>query len=155
MAPVVCEPEVALLPDHALPAPHDVAFAALQVNVADSPADTVVLSTWNDSVGAVATLTCAVPTIDPPAPVHVSVKLVADCIGPTVSVPLVALAPLHPPDATQLVALVLCHASIVDSPDDTAEGDAEMLKVGTGAPLTVAIVTDCSAAPPGPVQVNV
>lgn len=78
MAPVDCEPDVALFPDHASLALHDVAFPALQVRLADSPADTVVLSTWNDSVGAAATLTDAVPATDPPEPVQVRVKLVAD-----------------------------------------------------------------------------
>lgn len=68
--------------------------------------------------------------------------------------PFVALVPLHPPDALQLEALVLCHASTVDSPDAMTAGEAVTLTVGAGEPLATVTDTDLEAEPPGPVQVS-
>jgi hypothetical protein len=52
----------------------------------------------------------------PPDPLQVSVKLVCEDSGGVVVVPLVGIAPLHPPDAVQALALVALHCSVADPP---------------------------------------
>jgi hypothetical protein len=52
----------------------------------------------------------------PPDPLQVSVKLVCEDSGGVVLVPLVGIAPLHPPDAVQALALVALHCSVTDPP---------------------------------------
>lgn len=51
-----------------------------------------------------------------------------------ISVPLMARAPDHPPDAVQPVALVVDHVSVVAAPRATFVGLAE--SVTNGAPVT-------------------
>ena len=71
-------------------------------------------------------------------------------------VPLVALAPLQPLDAVQEVALVEDQASVVEPPEITDVGLAEIETVGTGGGAAVTVtVTDWLAEPPAPVQVKV
>ena len=50
----------------------------------------------------------------PPAPVQVSMKVVVLASAPLDCEPFVALVPLHPPEAVQLVALVDDQASVAD-----------------------------------------
>ena len=68
-------------------------------------------------------------------------------------VPLIASAPLHPPDAVQEVALVEDQDSVELPPFATVLGLALRLTVGAGD-VTVT-VEDCAALPPVPVQVSV
>jgi hypothetical protein len=64
------EPDAALLPAHAPPALHPVAFWAFQVRVERPPACTEVGLALNDSVGAGRMLTVTERCVVPPAPVH-------------------------------------------------------------------------------------
>lgn len=72
--------------------------------------------------------------------------------APVDLLPLVACAPLQPPDAVQAVALALDQVSVAAEPEPTVLGLALKLTVGSGE-LTV-MMTDCEAAPPGPSQIN-
>ena len=74
----------------------------------------------------------------PPGPLQVNVKLVVALSAPVDWLPLVALAPLQPPDAVQLVALVELHVSVEDPPLLTVIGFAVNVTVGAGA-LTVTV----------------
>ncbi len=67
--------------------------------------------------------------------------------------PLVALLPLHPPDAVQDEALVEDHDSVELLPLAMLLGLALKLTVGAGE-VTVT-VADCAALPPAPVQLRV
>ncbi len=60
------------------------------------------------------------------------------------------LAPLHPPDALQLVALVDDQLSVVLPPVATLADEAVSDNVGAG---TIITLTDCEADPPGPAHV--
>jgi hypothetical protein len=87
----------------------------------------------------------------PPAPVHVSVKVPVLVKIPVVCVPLVALTPVHAPEAVQVAASVDDHVSVELAPLAMICGFAEIVTVGTGATVTVA---DCEALPPAPVQLR-
>ncbi len=68
--------------------------------------------------------------------------------------PLVALLPDHAPDAVQLVALVVLHASVELPPLATAVGLAARVTLGAaGASLTVT-ETLLVILPPAPVQAS-
>lgn len=67
--------------------------------------------------------------------------------------PLVGSLPLHPPDATQAVALVDDQDSVEAAPLATVLGLA--LKLTVGAAEATVTVADCAALPPPPVQVRV
>lgn len=67
--------------------------------------------------------------------------------------PLVALAPLQPPEAVHDVAVVELHVSVEAVPLITEVGFAVSVTVGRGATETVAVAT--LLVPPEPVQVNV
>jgi hypothetical protein len=62
------------------------------------------------------------------------------------------LDPLQPPDAKQLVALLLDQVSVEEAPAFTLLGAA--LSVTIGATPETVMVTDCVADPPAPVQVT-
>ena len=80
---------------------------------------------------------------DPPAPVQVKVYVVVAVRLFRVCVPLVASAPLQPLDAVQAVALVEDQASIVEPPEVTDVGFAEIETVGIGGGAAVTVtVTD-------------
>ena len=68
-------------------------------------------------------------------------------------VPLLASAPLHPPDAAQEVVLVDDHDSVELPPLATVLG--LVLKITVGAGEVTVTVADCAALPPVPVQVRV
>lgn len=67
-----------------------------------------------------------------PAPVQVSVYVMAAVIGPTFSLRLVARVPLHPPDAVQEVALVDDHVTALVAPREALVCDALTVTVGAG-----------------------
>ena len=73
--------------------------------------------------------------------------------GETLSVPLVASAPLQPPLAVQELALVLDQVSIEEPPEAIEVGLAERVAVGAGSTVTVALAG--ALVPPVPVQVSV
>ena len=72
------------------------------------------------------------PVPVPPAPVHVRVKVVVDWTAPVEALPLVPFVPVHPPDATQLVALEDDHVSVAAPPAATVVGETETETDGTG-----------------------
>jgi len=73
----------------------------------------------------------AVVLCDPPAPVHVRVKVVFAPPGVLDSEPLVALLPTQPPDAVQDVALVDDQLNVVDCPCANDDGAAVKVTAGT------------------------
>src|SRR5689334_4631181 len=99
------------------------------------------------------TVTLAWPV--PPAPVQVSVKVVAVVRLPVLCVPAVAFVPVQPPDAVHDVAFVDDHVSVLAELLLTDVGAAVSVAVGAG----VAPVTDTDALawpePPLPVQLSV
>ena len=70
--------------------------------------------------------------------------------APVLLLPLVARAPLQPPEAVQPVALVELQLSVDEPPLGTTLGLADRDAVGTGATVTVADAV--GLVPPGPVQ---
>jgi hypothetical protein len=73
--------------------------------------------------------------------------------GKTLSVPLAATAPVQPPLAVQAAALVLDQIRVEERPETIAVGLAEMVVVGAGRTVTVALADALEA--PSPVQVSV
>ncbi len=64
-------------------------------------------------------------------------------VGETDCVPLVALVPLHPLEAVQLVALVDDHVSVDDCPLVMLVGFADNVAVGAGVgAFTVILIAD-------------
>jgi hypothetical protein len=106
-----------------------------------------------DPVVGCVTLTVALCAADPPVPVQVIVYLVVVVSAAVVCEPLVASAPLQPPEAAQLIALVEDQASTDVAPLAIVLGLALKLTVGTGV-VTVTVAV-CAAVPPVPVQVRV
>jgi hypothetical protein len=89
-------------------------------------------------VGGVVTVTVAVLEALPPDPVHVRGYPVLAVRARVVIEPLVDWLPLHPPDATQLVAFVLLQVKVLGLPVTTEAGVAMSETVGvagTGAEL--------------------
>jgi len=68
-----------------------------------------------------------------------SVKLVVAVSVPVDWLPLVGFAPLQPPEALQLVALVELHVSVEEPPLVTEAGLAVSVTVGAGPTLTLTV----------------
>jgi hypothetical protein len=152
-APVVCVPLVALAPLQLPEAVQLVASVEFHVSVEEPPLETVAGLAVNVTVGAGATTVTVVLWLAlPPAPVQVSVNVVVALRAPVVCVPLVAFAPVQPPEAVQLVALVELHVRLDVPPLATLVGLAVNVTVGTGATVTVALWLPL---PPVPEQVSV
>jgi len=95
----------------------------------------------------------------PPLPVHESVKVLVVAVSePVDAFPLVALLPLQPPPAVQLVVFVEDHVRVDAAPLVTVVGLAEMVTVGgcawIGAEPTVTVTEPC-AVPPDPTHESV
>lgn len=157
-APVDWLPDVALVPDQAPEAVHEVAFADDQVSVEDTLAFTVAGLALNESVGAgfvtsIVTELFALPL----APVQVREKVPAVESAGVVSVPDVGLDPDQAPEATQEVALVDDQVNTDEVPVLTVAGLALMETVGVGGggvvPATVTPVVR-ETLPPRPVHVK-
>jgi len=122
-APVGQVPLVGTIPCQPPAAVHSVASVEFHVRFEPLPLLTVVGEAAKVTDGAdSATIACADCATEPPAPVHVSVKLVVDVSGSVDIVPLVAWGPLQPPDAVQLWAAVLFHFRVVALPTATLLG---------------------------------
>jgi hypothetical protein len=63
--------------------------------------------------------------------------------------------PLHAPDAVQLVAFVVLHASCDAAPDFTLVGDADNVTTGAVVPLLSVTATVFAILPPEPLHVSV
>ena len=76
--------------------------------------------------------------------------------APVLWVPLVANAPLQPPDAVQAIAFVELHVSVAVPPLAMLETEAANVAAGTGsvAADTVTVAVAAALLPPGPVHTN-
>ena len=109
-------PVAALAPPHPPDAMQLVEFVLCQASTVDSPAATLegdadksTLATGVES--AVATVTDCV--VDPAGPVHVRANDVDFASGPAASLPASGFAPLHPPEAVQLSALLVSQVRVL------------------------------------------
>ena len=134
------------------------ALVVVQLSVDTPPwtmADGVAVSTTVGAGVAGVTFTLTLRVVVPPAPVQASVNVV-DCESADVfSEPEIALAPLHPPEAVHVDALVADHDKVDVPPCAICAGfaDSETLGAG-GVALTATTVADRDATPPGPVQLS-
>jgi hypothetical protein len=109
----------------------------------------------------VATFTVTDCAIEPPFPVHVRVYDFVLERPPVDSEPAVAFVTLHAPEAVQLFASVVDHASIDELPFMSKAGVALNESVGAGvgsgfgSDALTFTVTDCAIEPPFPVHVSV
>lgn len=154
IGPTLSDALVALVPDQPPEAAQLVTLALVHDSVAlvlrvtpDGFADKA-----TEGVPAV-TVTVAVWVTVPPLPAHASVKLELVVSAPVLWVPEVPLAPLHAPDAEQLVAFVVLHVRFDEVPDGTFVGDAVRVSVGGTAVTVTAAVRETD--PPAPEHVSV
>jgi len=148
-------PLVALAPVQDPEAVQLVALLADQLIVAEAPCLIEVGDTAMVTVG-VGWLTVTETDLFtvPPAPVQLMVYVtVPVAAGVTDWLPLMALLPDQPPEAVQLVTLVVAHDSVVALPSVTVLGEA--LKLSVGAGVETVTVVEPVPVPPGPVQVSV
>jgi hypothetical protein len=82
--------------------------------------------------GWLATVTVADCVADPPGPVHASWYSVVLLSAPVDHVPLGATAPLHPPEAVQLVAFAALHVKVELPPLPTVVGEAVKVTAALG-----------------------
>ena len=142
-----------LVPLHPLVAVHEVALVELHVSVDAPPLATEVGFAASVTVGVPGTVTVAVATLlVPPGPAQVNEYEFVAVSAPVLCVPLVALAPLQPPEATHEVALVELHVSVEAPPLATEVGFAVNVTVGAGATLTVTVAM--LLEPPAPAQIS-
>ena len=80
--------------------------------------------------------------------------LVPVCVGVTLCVPAVAMVPVQPLLAVQVVALVEDQLSVALCPSVIEVGVTESVMVGNGGLVTVN-AADATKVPPAPVQVRV
>jgi len=114
-------------------------------------ADGVTVST---TVGAGVTVTLTLRVVVPPAPVQESVNVVDCDRADVVCEPEIALAPLHPPEAVHVDALVADHDKVDVPPCAICAGLADRETFGTGGVALTITVADRDATPPGPVQLS-
>ncbi len=149
-------PAVALVPDHAPLAVQLVALVDDQVSLLAAPLETLEGLALSVTVGADAplfTVTITDCVAVPPGPVQASVNVLLLVRAPVETLlPEVACVPDQAPLAVQLVAFVDDHVRALAAPVATVVGLALIETVGAETTVTVA---DCSAVPPGPVQLSV
>jgi len=152
--PVDCVPDVAFAPVQPFEAVQLVAFVEDQVKVELEPEVTEVgfAVSVTVGIGAVAetsTVTAPYP-VCPFVAVQVREKRVPADNAPVLPVPLVAFEPVHPPDATQVAALVEDQVIVEEPPAVTLVGFAETETVGTttsgGASLSLVCASEPHAA---------
>jgi hypothetical protein len=134
-APVDCDPLIALLPDQAPPAVHEVVLAEDQVSVELPPLATVLGLALKLTValGVALTVTAADCAAVPPGPVQVNVKVVVADRAPVDCEPCAAFAPDQPPEAPQEVALEADQFNVELLPLVMALGPTLRLTVGAAA----------------------
>ena len=131
-----------------------VALVVLQVKVVVPPDVTTAGVALNEIVGGIDdTVTVDIAELEPPAPLHPSVKVEVALSAEVTSVPLVVFEPDHAPEAVQDVALVLLHVRVVELPAITAVGFAVSVTVGCVAEIVTAVVADDD--PPAPLHPSV
>lgn len=125
-----------------------------QVSVDAAPASIVLGPALSVTIGANAeTVMVADWVAEPPLPVQVSSKSVVLWSASVAQVPLVATAPLQPPEAVQAVAFSEFQLNVDVPSVATVVGVAANVTAGAGAVTTTS--ADCEAEPPGPVHVSV
>jgi hypothetical protein len=108
-----------------------------------------------DAGGGMVTATTALADADalPALPLHAIEYVVAAESGPTCSLPNVARAPVHPPDAVHVVAFVEDQLSVVMLPCMTFVGAADNVTVGV-APGGGLLPPPPPSPPPPPPQLD-
>ena len=158
-APVLAEPDVGLLPDHAPLAVHEVALVEDHVRVELDPLVTEVglaLMVMAGAGVAAVTDTVADAFAEPPAPVHRKVKTLLAAVNAAVfAEPETARVPDHAPLAVQEVAFVEDQVRVEVPPLVTVLGLAVSVTVGGGVAGVTVTVADALADPPLPLQVRV
>lgn len=148
--PVDCVPDVAFAPVQPFEAVQLVAFVEDQVSIELEPEVTEVGFAVSVTVGIGAvddtsTVTAPYP-VCPFVAVQVREKRVAAESAPVLPVPAVAFEPVHPPEATQVAALVEDQVIVEEPPAVTLVGFAETVTVGTttsgGASLSLVCASD-------------
>ena len=147
--PVLCVPLVALAPLQPPEAVQDVALVELHVSVEVPPLEMTEGFATKVAVGMILTRTVDTPLV-PPVPMQLKEYELGIVIAPVLCVPLVALAPLQPPEAVQEAALVELHVSVDVPPLAIEVGFAVNVTVGAGTTVTVAVAT--LLVPPVPLQ---
>jgi hypothetical protein len=146
-AAVEREPSGPSVPDQPPEAEQAVALVEVQVSMAVLPLAMLVGLAVKETVGgAAATVTVADCDAYPPLPVQVRVNCVVALSATVVWEPLVASAPVHPPEAAQLVALLAFQLRTADPPLLTVVGF--VVSVTVGAAASTETVTDFAALPP-------
>jgi hypothetical protein len=134
-APVLAVPLAAFVPLQPPEAVHEVALVELQVNVDVPPLATLVGLADSAAVGRAMAVTVTVAlagALVPPAPEQVNAYVVLAVRAPVLTVPLVVLVPLQPPEAVHEVALVELHVKLAAPPLSTTVVDALSTAVGAG-----------------------
>lgn len=150
---MLCVPLVAIVPAHAPDAVQDVALVEDQLNVELAPLAMLVGLALSDTLGALAaTVTVADCEALPPGPVHVSTNLVVPVSAAVVDEPLVAFAPLQPPEAAHDVVLLDDHVSVAAAPLRRVLGFA--VSVTAGEDPFIDTVADRAVLPPLPEHVR-
>jgi hypothetical protein len=150
--PVLRVPLTASAPVQPPEAVQDVASVELHVSVEAAPLSMVVGLAASVAVGTGATVTVTDAVLVPPAPVQVNEYEVVAVRALVLWVPLVASAPVQPPEAVQAVALVELHVSVDAPPSATLIGTAviETLGFETGGGLSPPPHAAISSAAPEP-----
>jgi hypothetical protein len=143
----------ATAPDHPPEAVQVVALVEDQFNVELLPWDTLAGLAVKETVGGADTETVADCDAVPPAPLQLKVNFVVALSAAVACDPVVAWAPVQPPEALHEVAFVDDQVSVEVAPLFTVVGLAA--KVTAGAGVLTDIVADCDALPPVPLQVRV
>jgi hypothetical protein len=152
-APVDTLPLGAFAPAKVPPTPvQAVALVELQVSVDVPPLAIADGCAVNVAPGTILTVAAALPV--PPAPVQLNEYSVGTVSGPVLCELLNALAPLQPPVAVHVVALVELHVSVAAPPAAIGFGLAVRVTVGGVAGVTVTVAVAALPAPPAPRQVN-
>jgi hypothetical protein len=156
-APVDALPFAALAPLQPPEAVQPVAFVEFQLRVDVPPLGTLLglaESETDGGAGGTMTPTETVWLTSPPAPAHVNVKSVGALSAPVSWLPFTVLLPVQPPEAVQLVALLVLQVSVAGLPTTTLAGLAASVRVGAGDVLTTT-VTVWLVVPPAPLQLSV
>jgi hypothetical protein len=152
---VDCDPLIAMVPDQAPEALHEVALLDVHVRVELEPLVMVLGLALKLTValGFALTVTVADCAALPPAPVHVRANVEVAVSAPVDCEPVTDFAPDHAPEAVHEVASVADQFKVALLPLVIALGPTLSVTVGAFA-LTVTVAL-CIALPPDPVQLNV
>jgi hypothetical protein len=135
-AAVVWVPLAAIVPLQPPEAVHDVALVELQVSVEVAPLAIGLGLAVSAAVGmglaAVTATVAAAAVLVPPEPVQISEYVVSAVKAPVLWLPLLANAPVQPPEALHAVALVELQVNVAAAPLLTAVGTALIDAVGGG-----------------------